>query len=232
LVKDITIQILIRRLDELSTKVSGLEKQDKSLRKEVVSLKAENTELKAENKELKNKIFSLKAENTELKDKIILLKTENTELKARLNSDSHNSNKPPSSDGYKKKTVKPAFKKGKNSNQGGQRGHHGRTLHQVSAPDEIVVCSPGICSCGHGFTEKELELAEKRQVFELPQPTLEITEYQIFKAICPVCGREQEGVAPEVVNSPLQYKAISPYSQTTLAGLPMIAGAVILPCKS
>jgi transposase len=212
LVKDITIQTLIRRLDELNNRVSELEKENKTLCNEVASLKSENkalcnevASLKSENKELRDGVVLLKTDNTELKDEIISLKTENAELRARLNSDSHNSNKPPSSDGYKKKTVKPAFNKSKNSNQGGQKGHQGRTLHQVETPDEIVVCPPGICSCGHCFTEKELELAEKRQVFELPQPRLEITEYQIFKALCPVCGREQKGVVPEGVNSPVQY---------------------------
>lgn len=212
MVKDITIQILLRKLEELNKRVSHLEKENKVLHNEVSSLKTENAELKdeivslkTENAELKDNIILLRAENAELKDEIILLRTENTELRARLNSDSHNSNKPPSSDGYKKKTVKPAFNKGKNSNQGGQKGHQGRTLQQVETPDATVVCAPGVCSCGHYFTEKEFQLAEKRQVFDLPQPRLEITEYQIFKAHCHVCGREQKGDAPEEVNAPVQY---------------------------
>jgi len=184
LVKDISIQILIRKLEELTKRVSQLEK--------------ENTALRDEN-------ILLKVENTRLKEEIVALKTENADLKARLNSDSHNSNKPPSSDGYKKKTIKPAFPKGKNSRQGGQEGHEGRTLRQVEVPDKIVVCAPVTCSCGHEFTEKEFGLAEKRQVFDLPQPKLDITEYQIFKGYCPVCGREQKGAAPEGVNSPVQY---------------------------
>ena len=56
-----------------------------------------------------------------------MLKAEIEELKARLGSNSHNSNKPPSSDGYKKKTVKPALPKSKVSKQGGQNGHKGHT---------------------------------------------------------------------------------------------------------
>lgn len=73
--RDITIQILIRQLEELNKRVSWLEKENKALRDENALLKTENA----------------------------LLKAENAELKVRLNSDSHNSNKPPSSDGYKKK---------------------------------------------------------------------------------------------------------------------------------
>ena len=65
---------------------------------------------------------------------ITALKSENAELKVRLNSNSKNSSKPPSSDGYKKK---PAFPKKKKGKQGGQKGHKGRTLQQVDNPDKI-----------------------------------------------------------------------------------------------
>jgi len=140
----------------------------------------------------------LKAANTELKVEV-------ADLRARLDSNSHNSNKPPSSDGYKKQTVKPALPKGKGRSQGGQKGHKGHTLQQVESPDKTVTCIPGICTCGHEFKKEQLILAEKRQVFDLPQPKLEITEYQIFKACCPACGQEQKGVAPEGVNAPAQY---------------------------
>ena len=95
------------------------------------------------------------------------LKIEIAELKARINSNSNNSSKPPSSDGYKKK---PAFPKAKNGKQGGQKGHKGRTLQQVEKPDKIAECNPDKCSCGHEFTKDELILSETRQVFDLPQP--------------------------------------------------------------
>lgn len=175
--RDTTIQIILRQFEELNKRISRLEKENKVLRDENALLKTEN----------------------------VLLRAENAELRARLNSDSHNSNKPPSSDGYKKRGIKPAFSKSKNSSQGGQTGHEGKTLRQVEVPDKIEFCSPGTCSCGHGFTKEELELTEKRQVFELPQPRLEITEFQIFKALCPVCGQEQKGVWPQGVNAPVQY---------------------------
>jgi len=170
LVKDLTIRVLIRKVEELTRRLEELEEENKILRHENAILKAEVAD-----------------------------------LRARLESNSHNSNKPPSSDGYKKRSVKPALPKGKGSNQGGQKGHKGNTLQQVESPDKIVTCIPGICTCGHEFKKEQLILAEKRQVFDLPQPKLEITEYQIFKAFCPACGQEQKGVAPEGVNAPAQY---------------------------
>jgi len=50
-----------------------------------------------------------------------------------------------------------------------------------------------------------LILSETRQVFDLPQPRLEVTEYQIHKARCPICGKLHKGAAPENVNAPVQY---------------------------
>jgi len=177
LVKDLTIRVLIKKVEELTRRLENLEKENKILRHENVMLKAANTELKVEV----------------------------ADLRARLESNSHNSNKPPSSDGYKKQTVKPGLPKDKSSSQGGQKGHKGHTLQQVESPDKIVTCIPGICTCGHKFKKEQLILAEKRQVFDIPQPKLEITEYQIFKACCPACGQEQKGVTPEGVNAPAQY---------------------------
>lgn len=135
-------------------------------------------------------------------EKIAALELENAELKSRLNSNSNNSSKPPSSDGYRKK---PAFPKSGKGKQGGQPGHKGGTLGQVSQPDFTVSCKPSSCTCGHTFTEGEALLAEKRQVFELPEPRLEVTEYQIYKSVCPVCGLVHRGPAPEGVNAPVQY---------------------------
>ncbi len=134
--------------------------------------------------------------------RISALEAENAELKARINSNSSNSSKPPSSDGYKKK---PAFPKNKNGKQGGQSGHEGRTLHQVDSPDKTISCKPGSCKCGYCFSPEEMGLSEKRQIFDLPRPRLEVTEYQIYKAKCPVCGLENKGVAPAGINAPVQY---------------------------
>lgn len=69
----------------------------------------------------------------------------------------------------------------------------------------MVTCKPTRCTCGHAFSEQEMKLSEKRQVFDLPQPKLEVTEYQIYKGICPDCGLSHKGLAPSGVNSPVQY---------------------------
>jgi len=124
------------------------------------------------------------------------------ELESQLNSNSKNSSRPPSSAGYKKQ---PAFSKKANGKKGGQRGHKGSTLQQVATPDEVVRCVPEKCSCGHVFSQSELILSEKRQVFDLPQPKLRVTEYQVHQANCPVCGKTNKGVVPGNIKAPVQY---------------------------
>lgn len=152
--------------------------------------------------ELFQKIEALTSRLEQAEKEIAALKSENESLRSRLNSNSNNSNKPPSSDGYQKK---PAFPKTGKRKQGGQTGHKGRTLNQVNNPDNTITCNPVSCSCGHTFTSTETALAEKRQVFDLPEPRLEVTEYLIHKAVCPVCGLVHRGAAPEGVNAPVQY---------------------------
>jgi transposase len=153
-------------------------------------------------KELTGRVEKLESENNTLREENNLFKAEIVELKAQINTNSHNSNKPPSSDGYKKK---PAIPRKRNGKQGGQQGHQGRTLRQVKYADKVVKHKPGPCDCGHEFSDAELSVAETRQVFDLPQPRLEVTAHELLKGKCPVCGKWHKGVAPKGVNAPVQY---------------------------
>ena len=147
--------------------------------------------------ELSQKYEILEQENAELKQ-------ENAELKARLNQNSSNSSRSPSSDGYRK--VVKINKTERVKHQGGQTGHKGATLRQVDNPDEIVKCCPTKCSCGHEFSDREAMFFQfKRQVFDIPPPKINVTEYQIFGCQCPKCGSMNKGTTPEDVNSLVQY---------------------------
>lgn len=182
---------LTKKVDFLSGRLSAVEKENRELTKRIDLLEP----LSEKNKDLRQENSALETENTELKSKV-------AELEARLNSNSRNSSKPPSSDGYQKKPAFPRKKKGK---KGGQQGHQGRTLRQVEHPDKTVKHKPGSCDCGHEFSDEELSLAETRQVFDLPQPRLEVISHELLKGKCPVCGKWHKGVAPEGVNAPVQY---------------------------
>jgi transposase len=144
----------------------------------------------------------LEAENIELNAQNSEIKAENAELKARLHLDSHNSSKPPSSDGLKKK---PAFPKEKNAKQGGQKGHDGHTLEMVKKPDHIVICKPNICTCGQDLCQQPMSIVARRQLFDLPVPRLEVIEYQLAQICCPVCGQSHIGEFPSNIKAPTQY---------------------------
>jgi hypothetical protein len=70
------------------------------------------------------------------------------ELEARLSMDSHNSSKPPSSEGYKKPPVPKSLRKQSGKKPGGQKGHTGETLERVSTPDQTIRHEPSQCTCG------------------------------------------------------------------------------------
>lgn len=124
------------------------------------------------------------------------------ELERSLNQNSGNSHKPPSSDGLAKK---PAFPRSKAGKRGGQWNHKGDTLKMSSSPDHIQQCAAKVCSCGTDLSSTELQIKECRQVFDLPEPRLEITEYRLIQRTCPCCGKEVKGLFPDSVTAPVQY---------------------------
>lgn len=126
------------------------------------------------------------------------------ELEARLSKNSSNSSKPPGSDGLKKKTKSLRGKSGKKS--GAQQGHVGKGLSQVCSPDVIATYAPANCrGCGLNLCQVDGVCTEKRQVFDIPQPQIEVTEHQALQKQCPCCGELNRGVFPENIRGPVQY---------------------------
>lgn len=103
-----------------------------------------------------DRIAELEAENQHQREQIAALLVRVQELEARLAKDRHNSSKPPSSDGLKRKTKSLRAKSGKKP--GGQVGHRGETLHLVATPDEVVEHRPVVCAAG------QIPLAEDASV--------------------------------------------------------------------
>lgn len=138
----------------------------------------------------------------QLVDENAALKARVAELESRLQRDSHNSHRPPSSDGLRKR---PALPKPAGRKRGGQPGHPGKTLTMIPHPDHTIVCPPAMCSCGVSFQDMPGTVIERRQVFELPEPKLAVTEYQRLQCQCPGCGRLRAGDFPTTVTAPTQY---------------------------
>jgi len=126
------------------------------------------------------------------------------ELEARLGMNSANSSKPPSSDGYSKPNPK-SLREQSGRKPGGQKGHVGTNLRQVSEPDAVEVHSPESCVCGCCLDGVAPDHVERRQVFELPEKLLRVTEHRIVSKKCPQCGRVIRAGAPPETSGPVQY---------------------------
>lgn len=134
------------------------------------------------------------------------LRAENEELRGRLGTDSHNSSKPPSSDGPGSKPHPKSRREPSGRKPGGQPGHVGQTLRQVETPDVIAVHPPLECrGCGQRLDEAPVVRCERRQVLDLPPVRLQVTEHQAETRRCAGCGVETSGPFPDGVDAPVQY---------------------------
>ena len=149
------------------------------------------------------------------------------DLQRQLNMDSHNSSKPPSSDGYKKANKNRSLREKTGRKTGGQKGHKGVNMKLPHEPDEVKVhipekCKtcPYLCSCSENG--KVFKCTEKRYVVEAVINT-KVIEHQTVKAIdCP-CGESKlKGEFPENVRGYIQYGD----SFTAISGLLSTFGAV------
>lgn len=141
-----------------------------------------------------------------LEEEITKLREEVQHLRGQLAKDSHNSSKPPSSDGLKKKPRTQSLREKGKRKPGGVKGHQGDTLKMVSEPDHVIVHDVESCPhCHKDMREAAIRGYERRQVYDIPPLRLEVTEHQATIKHCSGCGKEVRGSFPEHVKGPVQY---------------------------
>ena len=169
------------------------------------------------------------AQNERLTAAIIDLQETIKEQRRQLNMDSHNSSKPPSSDGYKKPNKDRSLRTKTGRKPGGQKGHSGANMKVPHEPDEVKEHHPDKCmTCPHFAScvanGKVFECGEKRYVVEAVVST-KVIEHQSLKAVaCPYSESKLKGDFPEGVKAYVQYGD----TFTAMAGLLSTFGAVTL----
>lgn len=157
------------------------------------------------------RIDSLEQENRALRKQlaqrdelIIQLQQRLQALEERQSKDSHNSHLPPSSDRFARQPKSLRKKSGKKP--GGQPKHPGQHLSLSSTPDEIVVHAVERCQhCEQDLHMIPAQAIERRQVVDLPCPSLVVVEHQAEEKQCPHCYRVSRARFPESVRAPVQY---------------------------
>ena len=125
-------------------------------------------------------------------EQISILKKRIDELEVRLNANSSNSSKPPSSDSpFDKSAKKVSDKKGK---PGAKKGHKG-VRQQLLEPTDIKPLHPDKCSCGNSeFIDAEPYYTH--QHIELPEVLMKITHFVLYRGRCTCCGKTNRAVIP------------------------------------
>ena len=151
----------------------------------------------------------------EMEDRIAALEAQVRDLQARLQLNSTNSSKPPSSDpiGLKRKPPSPPSKR----KRGGQPGHR-KAFRALVPPEKLRSsrdCKPSACRrCGHALAGEDPNPLI-HQVAELPQIEPIVDQYRLHRLACPDCGETTCGTLPEGVPT----VRFGPYLQATLATL-------------
>lgn len=126
-------------------------------------------------------------------------------LEEIIGMNSTNSSKPPSTDNKLTKTKKPSTSNSKKK-RGAQVGHKGKSLKMVATPDKIEVLLPTSCSCCDSSLKNiNSSKYEKRQLFDLPDVKMQITEYQAHSLKCKKCYTLNKAEFPDNINATTQY---------------------------
>jgi len=146
---------------------------------------------------LLQRVDAVEVENRQLRADNATLRAENADLRARLDQNSNNSSKPPSTDGpgVNREPKKPPTGR----KPGGQRGHekHARELLPVEQVDFVVPLVPDHCGkCQGRRLRRSKDEPRRHQQVELPRPKPVVTEYQCHAVDCLDCGAITEGELP------------------------------------
>jgi transposase len=179
------------------------EEEARALQSAFADLQKAFHELRAAYSELQEQVKQKEQRIEELESQLLKERLRNLELEKRLAKDSHNSSKPPSSDGYKRQTKR---REKSQKSRGGQVGHRGHHLAQVPTPDQVILHRPQHCQqCDEVLPQTGGVVKERRQIHDVPPLRLQVREHQVVVQRCPRCGACCQGAFPAGVDAAAQY---------------------------
>ena len=208
-------------IEQLRAEKAQLKKEKAQESTEKVQALAEKAQAEAENRQLRrlveelSKLLHEKMQEVEEKTKLVIekqdlqaeveeLSVQVHDLLGRVAKDSSTSHKPPSTDGYAKKTRSLRQPTGKKP--GGQADHIGSTRNLVETPDEVIILRPEQCACCQASLQGvEAQGYERRQRIDLPEIVAQVTEYQAQDVHCPHCQYITQGTFPDEVRASVQF---------------------------
>ena len=133
------------------------------------------------------------------------LNTQIADLKEKLNKNSRNSSKPPSSDGLNKPPV-PKSLRSTSGKKGAKPGHKGATLAVTREPDFIVEHMPSECTgCPHyNECHDSASVLETRNVIDT-KVQVTLTAHQKLCICCPKSHEVRQGEFPQNLNAYVQH---------------------------
>ncbi len=121
------------------------------------------------------------------------------DLEDRLNQNSRNSSRPPSSNGLGASSSSPA-KKATGRKRGAQSGHKGSKRMLADNVDESLAYYPDShCSCGD-VVELSDAHCRRHQVFDIPSQAYSVVEHQFYQGQCVQCSKTVKAKLPAHVN--------------------------------
>lgn len=202
------VDSVVRHIHRLTDKIDDLEAQlickpervNASLRKELLSVK--RTLARKNDELLRERQLS-----HQLRRRLLELERAMESATPHVERDSHNSHLPPSTDPPWKKVPRTrSLRKRSGLKVGGQFGHAGATLRQTARPDYVIIHAPEVCSsCSASLAHGEPRGIVRRQVFDISDGQVRVTEHRAEARLCPQCRKSTRAEFPAGVRAPVQY---------------------------
>jgi transposase len=164
----------------------------------IAELERANAKLERANAKLEREKGKVEREKAELLVHVSELEAKVAKLIEKVNRNSSNSSKPPSSDGPAKTPRRERSKSGRK--RGGQPGHkgHQRKLVPIEEVAHLEIVEPRQCDCG-GEVRVDSEDVKRHQVVHIPPVVAEVHEYQLLGGACERCGMHVRANVPDGV---------------------------------